>query len=165
MTVVAGATSLAGRRRSKWLWVVLALSLTLNIFVAGGLLWSMMAERPRPIGPAERMIGAAHRLNLNPDQRAALQTFGTEARELNLQLRANNAPIMRQIWQEVAKPQPDDAAVAHLADQALENRRDYQHKMTADLMKFVATLTPDQRKEFADFVARRRGRGEARPDH
>ena len=155
MTQAAEASGPSARRRT-WLWVALALSLTLNLFVAGGLLWSSMRP-PQPPGPAERFIGAARQLDLNPDQRDALRKFAVQARELNQQLRAANAPLMRQIWEEVAKPQPDNAAVSRLTDQALENRRDFQGKMSTNLMIFVATLTPDQPKRFAENVTRRPG--------
>jgi Spy/CpxP family protein refolding chaperone len=159
VTVTAGATGPSARRH-KWLWVALALSLTLNLFVAGGLVWSSMRPPMRPPpGPAERLLGAAHQLNLSPDQRTALERFGVASRELNQQLRAANAPLMRQIWEEVAKAQPDSAVVSRLTDQALENRRTFQQKMATNLMTFIGTLTPDQRKEFTDAVTRRPGPG------
>ena len=158
MTVPAEASGPSARRHT-WLWVALALSLTLNLFVAGGLVWSSMHMSMRPpMGPGERLLGAAHQLNLNPDQRTALERFGVASRELNQQLRAANAPLMRQIWEEVAKAQPDSAVVSRLTDQALENRRAFQQKMATNLMTFVGTLTPDQRKEFTDMVNRRPGR-------
>ena len=37
-----------------------------------------------------------------------------------------------------------------LADKALENRRTYQRAMATNLLTFLATLTPDQRKTFTD---------------
>lgn len=153
MTALAEASAPAARRR-PWLWVALALSLTLNLFVLGGLVWSMMAPR-HPPGPAERLIMAARSLALTPEQRTALDTFGAELRELTLGLRAANAPLMRQMWSEMANPQPDQAAVLRLADQALENRRAYQRNMASNLMTFLGTLSPDQRKRFTEMAARR----------
>jgi uncharacterized membrane protein len=156
---VAEASSPAARR-GQWLWIALALSLTLNLFVVGGLVWSMMSRPPpRAEAPAERLIAAARSLNLDSDQRVALGTFGVETREATLALRAANAPLMRQMWEEMAKAQPDQAAVLRFADQALENRRIYQRKMTTNLMTFLVTLQPDQRKRFAEVATRRPGGG------
>ena len=162
--VVAEASSPAARHR-QWLWVALALSLTLNLFVVGGLVWPMVWTPPHPPpNPVERLIGAARSLDLNPDQRAALRTFGIAARELSLSLRAANTPIMRQMWEEMAKPQADASAISRFSDQALDNRRDYQRKMTANLMTFVATLTPEQRSRFAELASRRPGHPGPHPD-
>lgn len=153
-------------RRGWWLRVALALSLTLNLFVIGGLVWSMTLAPPRlPPNPVERLIGAARALDLNPDQRAALRTFGIEARELSLSMRAANTPVMRQMWEEMAKPQADATAISRFSDQALDNRRDYQRKMAANLMTFVATLTPEQRKRFAELASQRPGAAGPRADH
>jgi uncharacterized membrane protein len=152
-------------RRAKGLWIALALSLTLNVFVLGGLGWRMLAAPPRPLTPVERLMDAGRSLDLTADQRAALQSFGAEAREATLSLRAANAPLMRQMWEEMAKPQADAAAISRFADQALDNRRDYQRKMAANLMTFAATLSPDQRKHFAELASRRPGAPEPPPPH
>jgi uncharacterized membrane protein len=144
-------------RRGRGLWIALALSLTLNLFFIGGLAWSMMKAPPRPPTPVEHLISAGRSLDLNDDQRTALRAFGVQARELSLGLRAANAPLMRQMWEEMAKPAADQGSISHFADQALDNRRDYQRKMTANLMTFLATLSPDQRKRFAEIASRRPG--------
>ena len=82
MTAVAEAAN-PTERHGRWLRVALALSLTLNLFVVGGLVWSMVWAPPHPPpNPVERLIGAARALDLNPDQRDALRTFSIEAREL-----------------------------------------------------------------------------------
>jgi len=162
MTAMAELSDRAARR-GRGLWIALALSLTLNLFVIGGLGWSMMAPPPpRAEGAAERLVTAAHRLDLTADQRAALGTFGATAHEIAVGLRAANAPLMRAMWAEMEKAQPDQAAIARLADQALENRRAYQRKMATNLIGFLATLSPDQRRQFAEMAARRPGRGDSR---
>jgi Spy/CpxP family protein refolding chaperone len=166
MTATAGLSDRSASR-GRGLWIALALSLTLNLFVIGGLVWSMMAPPPpRAEGAAERLVIAAHSLDLNPDQRSALGTFAATARELTQGLRRANAPLMQAMWAEMEKTQPDQAAISDLADQALENRRAYQRKMATNLIGFLATLSPDQRKQFAEIASRRPGHregGMARP--
>lgn len=146
-------------RARRWgLWVALALSLTLNIFVLGGLGWSMLKRHgPVPDGPA-RFIEIGRRLDLSGDQRAALREFGMHARGLTEDLRAANRPIISQMWEELGKPQPDQAAIQKLEDQILNNRRDFQHKMAQNLIAFLAVLTPEQRQRFIEHAMEPPGR-------
>jgi uncharacterized membrane protein len=146
-----------GPRHGWAIWIALALSLTLNVFVAGGLFWSMMARPLGPEAPADRLVAAARTLDLTPDQQAALRQFARTSRELRRTLADTNAPIFRQVWTEVVKAQPDPAAISKLMDTAADNRRAFQGKMTANLTTFVATLTPEQRQRFAELAMRRPG--------
>jgi Spy/CpxP family protein refolding chaperone len=143
--------------RGRGVLIALALSITLNVFVLGGLMWSMVAPPPSPPtgNLASRLNAAARRLELSPEQRQAFRHFAADARAVREELRQNNAPVMRQIWAEMAKPQPDQAAINNLSDQAVENRRAYQRKMATNLMTFLGSLTPEQRERFATFAMRR----------
>jgi Spy/CpxP family protein refolding chaperone len=147
---VSATIEASSRPRGWGLWVALALSLTLNLFVLGGLGWSMM-NRPLPApGGPQRFIEIGRSLDLSGDQRAALRDFGAGARELTRGLRDANAPLIHSMWSEMGKPQPDQAAIQTLADQVLDNRRNFQHKMAQNLLAFLAVLTPEQRERFVD---------------
>lgn len=151
-----------GVRASRGLWVALALSLTLNIFALGGLVWPIVSgEPPRQAGPIERLVSDARTLDLTADQKAALQVFSAAARRANQGLREANAPLMRSMWDEMAKPQPDSARIASIIDQVLDHRRSFQQTMSTNLITFLATLSPDQRHSFADKA--RQGPGAQRP--
>jgi uncharacterized membrane protein len=152
MTAVIDGVSRPARR-VRAVWVALALSLTLNVFIVGGVVWSMMAAE-RVLGPAERFLAIGRSLDLTPEQRTALGNFGNNARKLNRTLREANSPLMLQIWTEVAKPNPDEAEIARLDDQAIANRRAFQQGMTAGLVTFLAALTPEQRSKFAAAASR-----------
>jgi uncharacterized membrane protein len=138
-------------RRRLGMWIALALSLTLNVCLVGGLVWAMLALEPVP-APAERFVAVGRTLNLDGTQRAALTAFETTAREASRALRESNAPVMQKIWDEMAQSSPDEASISRLTDQALEHRRTYQGAMTAGLLKFLATLSPEQRSEFTQLV-------------
>jgi Spy/CpxP family protein refolding chaperone len=154
--MVEGADRVA--RTGRGLWAALALSLTLNIFVLGGLAWPIIRGAPsRPPGPIERIIGEARTLDLTADQKAALATFGAAARRANQGLRQANAPLMTEMWDEMAKPQPDTARVSSIIDQVLDHRRAFQQTMSTNLLTFLATLTPQQRQNFADRARPERG--------
>ncbi len=147
MTMVAEAASRT-TRRGPGLWVVLALSLTLNVCLVGGLVWAMYnAEKVQ--SPTQRFLAVGRSLDLNDGQRAALRSFASAARNAGRTLRDGNEPLMQQIWGEMAKPNPDTAAITRYADTATQNRRAYQKAMTDGLLAFLATLTPDQRTRFA----------------
>ena len=154
MTVTADFPG-RGSRHGWAIWIALALSLTLNVFVAGGLFWSMMNRHvmERPAGPPpDRLVAAAQTLDLTPDQQTALQTFARSARELRRTLGQTNGPIFRQVWDEMSKPQPDEATVTSLVDAALDNRRVFQERMSANLITFLGRLTQDQRDRFVELM-------------
>jgi len=151
MSVVA---DYAGRtvRRSRGLMVALAISVTLNIFIVGGIAWSIMRAEPVE-GPVAHLLTAARSLDLRPDQRAGLREFAQTARQLNRKLRESNGPIMRQMWNELSQPQPDQAKITQLSEQALQNRVEYQRKMEEGIMTFLSTLAPDQRSRFVEIAS------------
>jgi uncharacterized membrane protein len=138
-------------RRRLGVWIALALSLTLNVCLVGGLVWAMVAMEPPP-APAERFVAVGRNLDLDATQRAALAAFAMTARNATLSLRESNAPVMQKIWNEMAQAKPDEAAVSSLTDEALQNRRVYQGAMTTGLLKFLATLSPEQRSQFAQLA-------------
>jgi uncharacterized membrane protein len=104
--------------------------------------------------PAERFAETASELNLSADQRAAFQHFIGEVRQRSRAMREHNQPLIGSVWQELAKPQPDQDAIARAVDQATEYRRGYQKDMTAALTAFLATLSPEQREQFVELAKR-----------
>lgn len=147
----AGARS-AGRGRL--IWVALALSLTLNVFFIVGLLWFRVAGEPAHMTPAERVAAAENELNLNAEQRGAFQQFVNEVREHTRRLRDSNQPLIRQVWDELAKPQPDQALIGRLVDEATDHRHNYQKDMAEVLTRFLAVLSPEQRAQFVSLAQR-----------
>ncbi len=152
-SLVDGGTAARVRGRSLWLWVALALSLAVNAFFVGTAVW--WATTARMLTPAERFQQIVTDLSLSDDQRDAFRQFIVTARRGTRQLRDNNLPLLRKVWEELGKPQPDQALIAKLVDQATENRRVYQKTMTAALSQFLADLKPDQRARFIDLTERR----------
>jgi uncharacterized membrane protein len=143
------APGLGGRHRL--LWGVLTVSLVLNALMLGAFLW-VRFHVDMPIPPAQRMQAIAKELNLNEDQRDALQHFIVEMRQNTRHLRESNQPLIHGIWEEIAKPQPDLDLINRSIDQATENRHNYQRTMTSALTQFLATLSPEQRGEFINLT-------------
>lgn len=142
-------------RRSRGLIVALALSLTLNLFIAGGLIWAHEHFR-RPLPPIQRFIVIGRKLDLNDAQHAAFQHMIVVMRQRGRAQFQQNHPIFDQVWDQLAKPQPDEKAIDGLIDRVDENHRAFQKDMTAALEEFLATLTSEQRAQFADLAKYRR---------
>lgn len=143
----------AARGRGWPLWVALILSLAINAFFIGAAVW--WATAARMMTPAERFQTIVRELDLSDDQRDAFQQFVITARRNTRQLRESNLPLLHKVWDELGKPQPDQASIAKLVDQATENRRAYQKTMTAALSQFLGNLSPDQRARFVGLTERR----------
>jgi uncharacterized membrane protein len=147
-------TSLAesGRQtgwRARLVWIALALSLALNVFFVGGLTWMKLSAHP-PLPPMERMLRIGQALDLNDDQRLALDQFVRVIRLRGRYQRESNQPLLERIWAELAKPAPDDDAIAKLGAEIEQNRATFQHEAAAALLSFVKTLSPEQRLKLAD---------------
>jgi len=63
-------------------------------------------------------------------------------------LRQASEPLMGDAWGEIAKPEPDQAKVLQLLDEASALRRDFQHDAVGATVSLLATLTPEQRAKF-----------------
>lgn len=151
MTSLA-AGGLRSGSRGWLLWLALVVSLVLNAFLIGTLVWWVTASRM--LTPAERFQQIGRELKLSEDQRDAFQQFIIEMRRNGRQLRESNEPLIQKIWQEQAKPQPDLATIDQLIDQSNENRRVFQKTMAAALTHFLANLSPDQRSQFVQLTDR-----------
>jgi Spy/CpxP family protein refolding chaperone len=138
MTSLADAEA---RSAGRLIWVALALSLTLNVFVVVGLLWFRVAGEPMHMTPAERVAATESELNLTAEQRGAFQQFVNEVREHSRRLRESNQPLIQQVWDELAKPQPDQTLT-------------YQKDMAEVLSRFLAVLSPEQRAQFVSLAKR-----------
>jgi uncharacterized membrane protein len=135
--------------------VVLTLSLTLNVFFVGGLLWARSVLHP-PLGPVQRMESVAAEMHLSGDQLAAFRTFVNTMRDHQIALHQRNRAIIETLWDELAHAKPDEAKIEGLVDQANDNRRASQKETGKALIAFLATLSPEQRAQFADLAKIRR---------
>jgi uncharacterized membrane protein len=137
-------------------WILLALSVALNIFFIGGAVWMHVTHGP--LGPAERVEAVAKGLSLDATQRAAFDRFIRTVRMRARQLRDANEPLVEEAWQDFAKAQPDEAAVDKLFEQAADNRRSFQIDTGRALRSFLATLREDQRANFIAMIRSRDNR-------
>jgi Spy/CpxP family protein refolding chaperone len=152
--------------RARLPWILLAVSVALNIFFLAGAFWVRVHHGPHgePGGDPEHRIAAITKeLSLDAKQREALERFVRSARQGGRQLREKNEPVLEQSWRELSKDNPDDAAIERAFSEATANRRAYQLEVSRSMRQFLATLSPDQREKFLSTLReRQRSRG-ARP--
>jgi uncharacterized membrane protein len=138
--------------RSRLPWILLALSLALNLCFVGGVFWVRMEASRAQLGPPERMELVVKQLALDADQRAAFDRFVGTMRMKSRQLRETNHPLIDAAWQEFAKQQPDEAAIDKLFEQAANNRRSFQIETGRALREFLVALSEEQREKFIALV-------------
>lgn len=153
MTAMPVGTAAATRRPgpSRWLIVALALSLVLNLCFVAGAVWTRLH---RPGGDWVRETVTT--LHLNAEQETALRRFVQDMRTRTDRMRDDVGPLIGNAWTEIAKPQPDEAQIMRLFDQAADKRHEFQRDATTETLNFLATLSPDQREKFVGMMRERR---------
>jgi Spy/CpxP family protein refolding chaperone len=163
----AAAAPGAARRRehSRLLIAVLVISLVLNLCFIAATLWFRLHAPPAGRNLAERYQEIASQLDLDAQQRAAFDRYIAAMRSRADQMRQETDPLMAAGWDELAKPQPDEAKVTRLFEQAGEKRRGFQHDATAQTLGLLATLSPEQRAKFVALMRERRAAARRAQSH
>jgi uncharacterized membrane protein len=144
--------------RPRLLWVLLALSVALNLFFIGGVFWLRTEASRMPLAPAERFEMVARQLSLDASQRAAFDKFIGVMRMRTRHLRESNQPLIEETWNELAKPKPDDALIDRNLDEAANSRHAYQLDTSRALRGFLAVLSDQQRQAFVELAKNRQNR-------
>ena len=142
--------------RKNLAWSLLAVSLALNIFFAGGVVYSkVMAER-LGASPAERAQYLADRFALSDQQHDRLLAFQTAMGERRGTLREGFRENRAALLAELVRPELDRARIAQLRQKQTASRSALFEDFTGELHQFLAILSPEQK---ADFVAMLEERG------
>lgn len=132
--------------RAKLPWILLAISLALNVFVIGGYIYGKSRSDHR--WSRWSFTAVAEQLDLNSAQKQALEKMRVEIRRSSDDSREQMRPLRRELLEELAKPQPDFAA----ADRRIDEIGDMQSKrykaMVRAVHEFQQTLTPQQQEQF-----------------
>jgi Spy/CpxP family protein refolding chaperone len=143
-----------GVSRQRLLASALAISVALNLCVVAGALWSRYSV-PEPMTASERFHKLEASLNLNDEQRQAFEAYVAATRARTAQLRKDIEPLIDASWNEIAKPQADEAAILRALTDASSRWRTSQRDTIQATLALLATLSPDQR---ATFIADERER-------
>src|SRR5258708_39475689 len=86
--------------RSRLPWILLALSLALNLCFIAGVFWVRMEASRAQLSPPARMELVAKQLSLDDNQRAAFERFVGTLRLKSRHLRETNEPLIDDACQE-----------------------------------------------------------------
>jgi Spy/CpxP family protein refolding chaperone len=147
-----------GASRQHLLWVLLALSLVLNLCFIGGAFWIRIHPPAAPFSPEQRLQQIAPELALDPSQQEAFDHFAKIVHVHMQQMRETVEPLMHDAWSELARPDADEARVIQLFDEAADQRRSFRREVMTAMLSFLATLSPPQRAKFVELARRRPAR-------
>ena len=142
--------------RVKLLWILLAVSLTANVFLVAGALYTLYVKDDRSAVASANVDSVAERLGLTPGQRDSLLALREKARQGREGLRERRESRRAAFLAELGKPAFDRAGVLALMEARSAERRARIVDVAQDLHAYLATLSPEQRREFLA-MARERG--------
>jgi uncharacterized membrane protein len=137
------------------LWVLLTLSVALNLCFVAGAVWIRLHPPPQPLGPSERLRRIAEELPLDPHQKQAFDRYAETVGILMEKMHRQVDPLTGEAWSELGKTDADEKKILQALEEAGEARRGFMRAATEATMSFLTTLSPEQRAQFVD-VARRR---------
>lgn len=110
-------------------------------------------------------LGKVHdQLKLNPQQEAAWKQAEEKSSETMKQMRDSHGKTREAMKQELAKSEPDFAAVARLADKSQESGFKARREARDLWLKLYAELSPEQKIVARDFVRERLARADSMRD-
>jgi Spy/CpxP family protein refolding chaperone len=153
--VTAASVVLRPGSRQHLFWVVLILSLALNLCFIAGALWIRVQGPPLPMSPEQRLQQIEPQLALNSPQKAAFDEYARTVRSRMQAMHEAIEPLVANAWSELAKPDADQAKIMQLFDQAGEQRRAFRPELVTATFTFLAKLTPEQRAKFVELARQR----------
>jgi Spy/CpxP family protein refolding chaperone len=150
---------------TRWLQLLLALSLLLNTFVLMGFVYRSWIEPPPmehpgppppPPGPRPSPLETlVHDLDLDASQRQALKTVFDQYTEDRRERVREIQKLREQIAAEYRKPTVDLARLDTLVDQVTKLRAEFQKEMFHALAQVEGQLRPEQRQRMHQMMADR----------
>ena len=153
--MTAASVALRPGSRRHLFWVILVLSLALNLCFIAGALWIRVQGPPLPMSPEQRLQQIEPQLALNPQQKAAFDEYARTVRSRVQSMHEAIEPQVANAWFELAKPDADEAKVMLLFDQAGDQRRAFRRELGMATFTFLAKLTPEQRAKFVELARQR----------
>ena len=121
---------------------------------------------PHGMGGPDEMIGhliahAKGQLNLNTSQQGMFDTAVADSKAAHQAGRALHEKVKATLQAELAKPEPDLAAVAAAADAAIDQARDKRKAIRAEWLALYATFTVEQKAVVKDLLQKRLAHAES----
>jgi Spy/CpxP family protein refolding chaperone len=153
--VTVASVALRPGSRQHMFWVVLILSLALNLCFVAGALWIRVQGPPLPMSPEQRLQQIEPQLALDSQQKAAFDQYDRTVHSRMQSMHEAIEPLVANAWSELAKPNADEAKVMQLFDQAGEQRHAFRRELGTATFAFLAKLSPEQRAKFVELARQR----------
>jgi|GEM_PF-4863289 len=137
--------------RPNLLWIILAASLVVNVFLLGGFFYQRAVGPGGAVAEVSVVDEVAEALSLAPDQHEALAALRERALERRQSSREAWKTLRVAVVGELAKPEFDRDAVLAIYEARMETMRGSFENVAAnleDLHGYLKTLTPEQRQDF-----------------
>jgi len=142
--------------RPKLLWILLIGSLLLNLFFAGGVIYSKMAAERLRGDHGRQFDFVADELDLNQAERDQLLALREAAWERRDEMRREGRHLHQALIEEMDKPVLDRARVEALLSERSKLFVDFVGDIMADTHAFLEILEPNKRREFLALMERER---------
>lgn len=139
----------------KLLGSLLAVSLALNVFVVGGVLYSKFSEAATA-DPDAGVKAVAGEIGLNEAETQQLYAVRDTARAQRNKTRPNAERLRGEMVSLLIEPTFDQTRAEALWAERSEQRQQRILATMTEMHKFLATLTPEQRDRFVE-LAKERG--------
>jgi uncharacterized membrane protein len=146
--------------RRNLAWILLGLSVVLNVFFVGGFVYAQHFGPPwagghPPWQPRRADARLVSELNLDPGQQHTLRQAFREMRRRNAGRVRELVQLREQIVAELRKDKLDPATIDPLLDRVAAVRSDIQKDGLRTASEIAATLRPEQREKFRELVIAR----------
>jgi uncharacterized membrane protein len=153
--VTVASIAARGSGRKHLVWIVLALSVALNLCFVAGALWIRVHEPAAPPSPQERLQRIGAQLALTPKQKLEFDEYARAVQERMERMHEAVEPLVGNAWSELAKPDTDATKVMQSFDEAAQQRYGYRRELTLMTLSFLSTLSPEQRAQFVALARQR----------
>ena len=143
-----------------------AVSAALVMVLGGGTALAQASGGTHGHGSSEQMIGrliahAKAQLNLNTSQQLMFDTAIAHTKAAHESGRALRQKVKEAMQVQLAKPEPDLAAVAAIADDAAQQGRALRLPIQNEWLGLYATFTPEQKAVVRDILQKKMARAES----
>lgn len=128
--------------------MLLAVSLALNLGLAGGALYFRAEAERLGGGPVQGIDEVARRLALDDRQRAGFAALRERAGARRADVLPSRDARRAAFLAELAKPKLDQTRIVEIMDLGQDQRRAFIQDLMGELHALLATLSPDQRQKF-----------------
>lgn len=151
--------SRAQRNRNRTASTIVTIAAALSFGVIGGALAQPVgsgAGADRGDVPITRILQAAKaRLNLNTSQQVLWDKVVADTKAAHQAGRANRQRVSAALQAELAKPEPNLAAVAAIGDEVQQQNRVQHVAVRTEWLNLYATLSPEQKAVVRDSITQR----------